>query len=116
MVYLKNVIGIVLFVGVIALTGTADDTTAHTPSTGFLKVYTHYTVENPNSDMELAYYEPYSIYSIDGELIGVIPRSLTEPKKISLPEGEYTITADLKGNDKNTIRVTVEAGKISVIK
>ncbi len=115
MIYHKFIIGLILLIGLTNQPGTADDTTTHPLTTGFVKVYTNYTVENPNSDMELAYYKPYSIFSIDGELIRYISRSLSVPQKIRLPEGEYTIIAALKGIEKDTIQVTIEAGKISVI-
>jgi|GEM_PF-5298746 len=116
MMYHKLIVGILFLMCLVIETGLASDTAVNTPNRGFLKVYTNYTVENPNSDMELAYYRSYKIFSIDGKLIRVVPRSLTEPQKISIPEGEYKIIANLEGKESDTIRVHIETGKISVIK
>ena len=88
---------------------------------GMLMVYSAYAVNADfnRRDTERPEYSGYNIYQADGRLWQFIRNSsdtiMQEPQRVELPSGDYRIVARVNGHGLETIPVTIESRRKTVL-
>ncbi len=83
---------------------------------GFLTVYSA-TAWMTNEDGPLLLrYTNYEIDSADGTLFQEVSNGDSEPTRVTLPKGVYTVVASSDSSGEVSVPVAIEAGKITIVR